>query len=432
MAALLLFLLAFALSTASTAEAGSPEGAVILAIDGLGSSYVYPEYQAFDIEGRPIERAVLYNLTGGGARVLDLRVPIPETGPSHSVLVTGRANANEEDVSVPNATIFDRAREGGYIPLAILQRGDFNQMLEEQDGCLYFPNNAIGGAEPVLLDRGLSPDLRDLLDRWRISYENYSGGEGCAAYISYNRWALDAAAEIVESMDRPFILLVNAGAVDTAGHNLGPENYVEVIRGLDEPLGGLRDACERSGALLVVTADHGMAFSSGEGGHASKKYAGMLESRRVPLVFFGPGIDELIVGGVWLETDIAPTLLDLLELNADLGEGQIIPVRSCFRLEVILDSPGMVTVSRDGVIVAEADGLDRYTFSDLERGVYKLSAPGSSQEVCISDHLSLDLRTAKSSYRVAPSRSSIGIALILIINLAGALVILWILKKKKG
>ncbi|MBN1324232.1 MAG: alkaline phosphatase family protein [Methanotrichaceae archaeon] len=425
-------MLAFALSAASTAEAGSPEGAVIIVIDGLGSSYVYPEYQAFNIEGRPVERAVLYNLTGGGTRVLDLRVPIPETGPSHSVLVTGRAKANEEDVSVPNATIFDRAREGGYICLAILQRGDFDQMLKEQDGCLYFPDNSIGGGEPVLLDRGLSPDLRDLLNGWRTSYENYSGREGCAAYISYNRWALDAAAEIVESMDRPFILFVNAGAVDTAGHNLGPEDYVEVIQGLDQTLGGLREACQRNEVLLVVTADHGMAFSSGDGGHASKMYAGLLESRRVPLVFFGPGIDELIVGGVWQETDIAPTLLDLLELNADLGEGQIIPLKSGFRLEVILDSPGMVTVSKDGVIVAEADGLDRYTFSDLVRGIYNLSAQGSSQEVCISDHRTLDLRTAKSSYRLAPSRNSIGIALILIINLGGALVILWILKRKKG
>jgi hypothetical protein len=30
-----------------------PAGAVILVIDGLGASYIYPEYQAYSLDGAP-------------------------------------------------------------------------------------------------------------------------------------------------------------------------------------------------------------------------------------------------------------------------------------------------------------------------------------------------------------------------------------------
>jgi len=56
-----------------------PAGAVILVIDGLGSSYVYPEHNAYALDGSPLNKAVLFNLTGAGARAVDVRVPVPET-----------------------------------------------------------------------------------------------------------------------------------------------------------------------------------------------------------------------------------------------------------------------------------------------------------------------------------------------------------------
>ena len=53
-----------------------PAGAVLLVVDGLGASYVYPEHRAYALDGSPLEGAVLFNLTGGGARALDVRVPM--------------------------------------------------------------------------------------------------------------------------------------------------------------------------------------------------------------------------------------------------------------------------------------------------------------------------------------------------------------------
>ena len=69
----------------------SPRGAVILVVDGLGASYVYPEHAPMPWTARPLDGAVLFNLTGGGARAVDVRVPVPETTKSHSVLITGNS-----------------------------------------------------------------------------------------------------------------------------------------------------------------------------------------------------------------------------------------------------------------------------------------------------------------------------------------------------
>ncbi|MDD4651685.1 MAG: hypothetical protein PHQ34_05585 [Methanothrix sp.] len=83
-----------------------PGGAVILVVDGLGASYVYPEHHAYALDGSPLEGSVLFNLTGGGARAVEVRVPVPETTKSHSVLITGNAATNPDR---PGTTIFNFA-----------------------------------------------------------------------------------------------------------------------------------------------------------------------------------------------------------------------------------------------------------------------------------------------------------------------------------
>jgi len=55
-----------------------PTGAVILVVDGFGASYVYPEYTPYALDGSSLDKALLFNLTGEAARVLDVRVPVPE------------------------------------------------------------------------------------------------------------------------------------------------------------------------------------------------------------------------------------------------------------------------------------------------------------------------------------------------------------------
>jgi 2,3-bisphosphoglycerate-independent phosphoglycerate mutase len=235
-------------------EADHPHGAVLLVVDGMGSSYVYPELEAQAIDESPLGSALLFNLTGKGARVLNVSVPVPETGQSHSVLVTGCSWVDPANLVTPEATIFDVARQKGLLNLALLQRGDSISMVLEQDGIIFFDDNSLWGAEPLLGSRAdLPSDLADLFAVWRDRFPLYNQERGVPGYVGYNAWGLDAASDVVSAMgSRPFLLIVNVGAVDSSGHHLGPQGYVDTISGLDAPLGRLVEACELNGVLLLI------------------------------------------------------------------------------------------------------------------------------------------------------------------------------------
>lgn len=192
-----------------------PGGAVILVVDGFGSSYVYPEHEPYALDGSLLEKTVLFNLTGSGARAVDVRVPIPETTKSHSVLITGFSGVDPQFLG---RTIFDAAREKGCLCLGVLERGDSKEVLEKLDAVLYLDDNAIHGAEPVPGFRdGVQQELHDLFQSWRDRFPAYTAAAGTAGYAGYNRWGLDAAADLVGHLGgRPFLLLVNVGAVDNS------------------------------------------------------------------------------------------------------------------------------------------------------------------------------------------------------------------------
>ena len=401
-----LFLLVLVLSVAAGANvpAGSaarpdPAGAVIVVVDGLGASYVYPEYSARALDGAPIGKAVLFNLTGSGGRVVDLRVPVPETTKSHSVLVTGNSGVNPQ---LLGPTIFDAARQRGYLCLAVLERGDAMSMLQEMDAVLYLSDNAMRGAEPTPGFRESAPiSLRPLFQEWQNRFDEYSAPQGVAGYAGYDAWGLDAAAAVVRNLTgRPFLMLVNVGAVDSAGQNLGAAGYLETVAALDAPLGNLAGACRENNVLLVVTADHGMCFPSpkGKGGHSAEKYAARLESLRVPLVFFGPGVEELNLGGNWSEVDIAPTVLDMLNLSEPENlswEGKRIPLKK----------------SHDSQALGVPEGTANYQGKRLVA------------------NRTLDL-TAKTAPPMGGMKKAVGVILILIINLIGAAAIIRIWRKE--
>jgi hypothetical protein len=155
-------------------------------------------------------------------------------------------------------------------------------MRQEMDAVLYLDDNSLHGAEPIPGFRaGSAADLSPVFQKWRDRFSRYTDKQGIPAYIDYNAWALDAAADMVRNLSgRRFVMLVNAGGVDSAGHELGAEGYREVIAGLDVPLGRLAETCLRNDVLLAVTADHGMVFPGpeGKGGHSAEKYSGRLEA----------------------------------------------------------------------------------------------------------------------------------------------------------
>ena len=401
-----------------------PYGLVLLVVDGLGSSYVYPEHRAYALDGSPLESAVLFNLTGRATRVVDVQVPVPETTQSHSVLITGRADV---DPGHPGRTVFDAAREDGYLCLGLLQRGDAMPVLQEMDAVLYLDDNSLHGAEPIPGFRaGAAASLSPILQRWRDRFGRYTGEQGTLAYINYNAWALDAAADLVGNLSvRKFIMLVNAGGVDSAGHELGAEGYRETVAALDEPLGKLAEACRKKHVLLVVTADHGMVFpgQEGKGGHSAEKYAGRLEARRVPLVFLGPGVEELNLGGSWSETDIAPTLLSILNISAGLeGNGKKMPVAESFRLAV-RGAPEDLTLWQGEERLAYG-AAGQCIFWGLSRGAYSLRAGEKEWPVTVNGDVAVDL--GKPGLGEGWKRI-VGVALILVINLLGmaAIVRIW-------
>ena len=214
---LLILLISSGIAGAIDVQVGpvaQPTGAVLLVVDGLGASYVYPEHRAYALDGSAIEGAVLFNLTGSGARAVDVRVPVPETTKSHSVLITGNSGTDPDHLG---PTIFDAARANGYLCLAVLERGDSMPVLQEMDGVLYLGDNSLHGAEPIPGFRAGAPaGLRYRFQVWRDRFAQYSTPQGVAGYQGYNAWALDVAADTVRNLSgQHFLMLVNVGAVDS-------------------------------------------------------------------------------------------------------------------------------------------------------------------------------------------------------------------------
>jgi hypothetical protein len=408
----------------------SPGGAVIVVVDGLGSSYVYPEHSAYALDGSALQKAVLFNLTGGGARAVDVTVPVPETTKSHSVLITGNSKVDPEAIG---STIFDMARQKGYLCLAVLERGDSLAVLQKMDAVLYLGDNSLHGAEPTPGFRSNVPaGIRVLFQEWRDKFAEYTAPAGLPGYAGNDAWGLDAASDIVEHLPgQPFVMLVNVGAVDSAGQNLGANGYLQTVQALDEPLGALAEACRKNNVLLVITADHGMVFpdAKGKGGHSADKYAGRLESLRVPLVFVGPGVEELNLGGRWSEMDIAPTVLGLLNISLNLtADGKPLPIREGYDLRVA-GAPAGVELWRGDVKVANGASGGDYSFRGLERGLYTLKAGGKSWQVLVKGDQTMDLAGKTAAAPSGDMKKMIGIILILAINLAGLAIIIRIWKR---
>ncbi|MGA9098816.1 MAG: alkaline phosphatase family protein [Methanotrichaceae archaeon] len=434
---LALFILLLLLSTGSAldvqvSEELHPVGAILLVVDGLGASYVYPERSCspYAMDGMPLGKTILFNLTGDGARVLDMRARVPETLKSHSILVTGSTQADSESLG---KTIFDVSHENGYLSLAILQHADFQEMLIRQDGVLYFANNSIYNAKASLsAGKNLPADLRTVLERWRDAFPGYDVGHGKETYIGYNRWGLEAASDLVDKLgNRSFILMINVAAVDSGGQNLGQKDYLEIVKGLDAPLGKLIETCRRHNVLLLVTADHGMSFpdEKGKGGHSASKFSDRLESLRMPLAIFGPGVDEIHLGGIWFEEDIAPTILDLLGLPWNISSSKPLPIKDSYDLHVT-NASGEVSLYKDGKPIANASGDNNYIFKGLKRGLYTVSCGNNSLNICLNGEYSVNLAASASGNDSGnDTRKIIGIILIIAINTIGIIVIWRIIKK---
>jgi 2,3-bisphosphoglycerate-independent phosphoglycerate mutase len=454
----------------------TPAGAVILIIDGLSSSYIYPELTPYAIDGTALDKATVRNISQiaeKSSRVLDISAPQTYTEAGHSVLVTGNSGAKGNIVGNPGATVYDTAHENGYLCFAVLEKGDFSQMRAEQDVVVYDETNSINNPtikiETNEYSKDMNPvqgvsDLMNVYAEQAYDYVNqYPEGSG-ERYDAYNRWAIDTAADIIGYMsdnapDQRYILTVNTGAVDSSGHYRRTGGYIENIEGIDSVIMPFYELCIENNLAFILTSDHGMAFSANDvrGGHQSEKYAVTPEAQKIPLIVHAPDVDRGVVTEKYGQEDIAPTILNVLNLpiELDYADGSAIPVKDYVNLKIDVPPESTVELLQEDKTIASASDDDQYLFLGIEPGyIYtvrissnemleELNGIGKTvvengvvdHEVFMATDVALNFveqisSPPENSGLLQNRRHLIGCTLIALINVTGLLIILRILKEK--
>ncbi len=424
---------AFGVSEITLNDIQRPGGAILFIVDGLGSSYYYPELTPYALDDSELLKARTQNLSFG-TRIIDIRTNKPVTGIAHSILVTGYSEANEEVVGYPDATIFDITRQHGFINLAVMQRGDFFNMREEQDIILFAKDNSID--KPLLSIQTKNPPagVYELMYDWKMKLPVYlDNRSGVDKYSAYNRWGIDAANAVATLMienypSQKFLLTVNIGAIDSGGHNLGDSRYIRLIEELDRDISPLYKTTSENNIALFFTADHGMSFASRNaqrGGHASDKYSSSMESLRIPLVIMSPNTMQGIIDGEYGQKDIAPTLLSVLDLPNHLqyADGSSINIKNYASVFITADSEYTVSLWSGDRKVSEGTGSE-IIFAGLPLNTgYTLRAAGDAGTYEEYLFLDSDKQFDFKSREGLNYREITAVILILIVNITGLMII---------
>ncbi len=117
---------ASALTEVDVNPVNTPQGVVVLIVDGLSAPFIYPELTPHALDGMSLEKAKLETIpeiNKESVRLLEFRAPQTFTEGGHSVLVTGNPGADSELVSFKDATIFDILHREGYLCIAVMEKG---------------------------------------------------------------------------------------------------------------------------------------------------------------------------------------------------------------------------------------------------------------------------------------------------------------------
>lgn len=435
---ILLFLMsdvAFGVSEVTLNDIKKPRGAILFIVDGLGSSYYYPELIPHSLDGSELLKARTQNLSFG-TRIVDIRTPHPVTGIAHSVIVTGYSEANEEIAGYPDATIYDITRQHGFFNVAVMEKGDFLNMREEQDIILFAQNNSI--EDPMISIQAKNPPsgAYELMYDWKVKLPLYLNNKsGVEKYSAYNKWGIDAANAVAMSTiknhsSQKFFLTVNIGAIDSGGHNLGDDDYVKLIEDLDRDIYPLYKTASENDIALFFTADHGMSFAKKDarrGGHVSDKYSSMLESLRIPLVILSPNTRHSIIQGEYGQEDIAPTILSVLDLPDHLqyADGKTMHVKNYASIFIKADKEYQVSLWDGGKKVAQQSDSE-LIFAGLALNTgYTLRATGSGgtyeEQVSLDSDKKFNFNNPEAGFN--NKRQMFAIILIFIVNIAGLIII---------
>ncbi len=362
-------------------ETNPPQNMVLLIVDGMGSGYVSQGMVPAALDGSliiPPEVPFMDSLAVKGVLLPDINVPDPRTGPAYSVIVTGYSGAEPEIVAYAGATIYDVLEDEGFITIALMHKGDAAAMRAEQDVILFSENNSI--TEPTFRVQvngdAVPAGIIDELEYWEQQLPVYlEETDGIDSYIAYSDWELDAAADMVSLMsgqypDTKYILTINVGVVDSAGHYRGVDGYVDVIEGVDRRLEPLYTAASESNTALFITGDHGMAFKTSDaarGGHASEDYWSA-EALTVPLFIVSPNIVPGIIEDSHGQEDVALTILSVLDVPGHLkySDGEAIPVKNYANLWVSSNTDAGIEVLQGPETIATSSGGNSYFFTGLK------------------------------------------------------------------
>lgn len=358
-----------------------PSNIILLIIDGMGSKYISPNCIPTALDGTPVSHAdvpIMYEMISHGVLIPDIQVPVPSTGPAHSVIITGYSGADQETVELPDATIYDVLNNEGFLSIAIMHKGDFTQLRNKQDIILYTESDSI--KEPSLSlqinDNNIPDDIVKELKYWELKFSSYQKEtKGIESYTAYADWEINASKHLVSLMAKKhpkmrYILTINIGIADCAGHYRGIEGYITSIEALDKLLEPLVQVAHDSNTALIITADHGMAFRSANatrGGHASDDYY-CSESVTVPLIMVSPNIITGVIDKNFNQQDIAPTILSILDIPQQLqySNGNILPVKQYTNLWISSDIEADVKIIQEEKSILNSTGDSQYFFSGLK------------------------------------------------------------------
>lgn len=358
-----------------------PSNIILLIIDGMGSKYISPNCIPTALDGTPVSHAdvpIMYGIISHGVLITDIQVPVPSTGPAHSVIITGYSGADQETVEFPDATIYDVLNKERFLSIAIMHKGDFPQLRNEQDIILYTKSNSI--KEPSLAlqvnDNDIPDDIVKELEYWEQSLSSYQKGtKGIDSYTAYADWEINASKHLVSLMAKQhpemrYILTINIGIVDCAGHYRGIEGYITSIETVDKYLEPLIQVARDSNTALIITADHGMAFRSANatrGGHASDDFF-CSEAVTVPLIMVSSNIITGVIEKNYNQQDIAPTILSILDIPYQLKytDGKVLPVKQYTNLWVSSDTEADVEITQDEKRIISSTGDSQYFFSGFK------------------------------------------------------------------
>ena len=195
-------------------------------------------------------------------------------------------------------------------------------------GVLYsndmFPLDLYNNEEVIIRDQRDGGMLSAERDEWQPLR-----GQGIDQTKLTQMYTDDAIEFLEEQGDQPFFLYIphsfphvpHYASGENAGNSKGG-TYGDVIEDLDRSTGAILEALERlklsENPLFIVTSDNGGDYNGSAGQLRGRKQVILEGGQRVPMLVRWPGRVPagLVTDSMAMNTDLLPTILDLLDISA--------------------------------------------------------------------------------------------------------------------